>query len=148
MPQLKTSAGVSLGELSATLRTHSAQSVLGQIQFAPGVMVPVGFLASHRKRNHLDCESGNGFQTTILPGGKRQVLCHCATERAMKKLKQVGGSAFAQLGGVWLVQTRSDLKKETSQAHLEGLRAKEGTANPYPKGSDLFSSWEEGYNAD
>lgn len=71
------------------------------------VLVPVGFLGSFRKKNHHDCESGQGYVTAHVEGGKRQLLCGCATNRAIKRYRQIGASAFATQGSEWLKQNQS-----------------------------------------
>ncbi len=69
--------------------TQTVGSHVALINFG-GAQVPVGFIASFRKKNHFVCESGKGFTVVTVKGERTNHLCQCAVPRAAKKLREVG----------------------------------------------------------
>jgi hypothetical protein len=90
------------------VHTQTVRGMRDEIAFM-GLKVPLGFLGTFRKEKHLDCHSGRGFLTIIQPGGAKTLsLCPCASERAKKKCKELGGEAFVELARKWAPEPRTE----------------------------------------
>lgn len=95
-----------------------AETVHTPIRFADAI-VPIGFLGTFRKKNHLPCEAGHGYVPEVLQGTRRNRLCQCATERAIKRYKLVGPRAFEKLGEDWSNERKAQEKREAEEAARE-----------------------------
>jgi len=109
-----------------------------------GAMIPIGFMASFRKKNHLQCESGRGFVVMMVKGNKSNAVCPCAAGRAVKKFKQVGPEVFAKLGTEWLEAEKIRLAADEERCRKEGYEAAAEAKCPYPNLTDQFLAWQEG----
>lgn len=108
------------------------------------IRIPIGFIASFRKKKHLDCESGNGFVVLEVKGRKANAVCPCAAERAIKEFKRVGSKVFAERGAAWLEAEKVRLAADEERCRKEGYDAAPGAECPYPNLTDQFLAWREG----
>lgn len=127
--------------------TTKVGSHVDLIQFAPDVSIPIGFLASMRKKHHSPCAKGGGFVEKPIPGhGMAKVVCMCAVNRAQKKMKQVGVSHFVTLGQEWRDRELERVAASEAACEEEGSQAAEGAENPYPAMTDQHLAWRKGYD--
>lgn len=127
-----------------TTATQQVGSHIAVVQFGAS-QVPIGFLASFRKRNHLSCETGRGFLTRITSKeGRSQMVCGCAVTRAMARLKKDGVVAFEDASQKWLVDERRRLQAHEAACHEEGKKAGVEAKCPYPTGTDQHFAWMAG----
>lgn len=129
----------------ATMRTVEVGSHIAKISFG-GAQIPVGFLASHRKKNHFICESNYGFIIRTDPGTKKKInaVCQCAIPRAAKKLKQVGVAGLEKLGDEWLAAEKIKIAEQEERCQREGYEAAPAAKCPYPEKTDQALAWEDG----
>lgn len=121
------------GRKPQTLPTIRVEGALSKVSFH-GASVAIGFVASHRKPKHLDCESGRGFLTMIEPGGKRLlVTCPCAERLAKKRLVAVGFAEFERLGAEWAKKANS--RQRTADSKTADSKTEDsGQVSPVEKG--------------
>ena len=67
-----------------------------------GLNIPVGFLASFRKRSHSECQSGKGFKVIMSAGRRSNQLCFCAINRALQNFRDIGSENFKKHASEWL----------------------------------------------
>lgn len=128
----------------ATTTNQTVGSHITVIQFGPA-NIPIGFLASFRKKKHLMCEPGRGFVIQRVAGGERQnVVCDCAVFRARDRMTRVGTTAFEALGQEWLITEKQRLANNEAACREEGRQAAPGAECPYPEGTDQRLAWTEG----
>lgn len=129
----------------ATMRTVQVGSHIAKIPFG-GANIPLGFLASHRKKSHAICQSNYGFVVRTEPGSDKKInmVCECVTPRAAKKLRQVGVAGFEKLGEEWLAAERIKISKVEERCRHEGYEAAPEAKCPYPTDTDQALAWEEG----
>ena len=125
-------------------KTVIASSHIGPINVG-GIEVPIGFLASHRKKLHAPCKKGNGFVVMRTKAGLVNHLCPCAVAKGIKKLKQIGGVAWAQLGKEWLDAEMARLALDEARCQQEGYDAAVDATNPYPEKTDQELWWRDGH---
>jgi hypothetical protein len=127
------------------MRTVEVGSHIAKISFG-GAQIPLGFLASHRKKSHLICESNYGFVVLTQPGTKKKInmVCECVTPRAAKKLRQVGVAGFELLGEEWLAAEKIKIAEHEARCEREGFDAAPEVTCPYPAETDQALAWEEG----
>ena len=127
------------------MRTVEVGSHIAKISFG-GANIPLGFLASHRKKSHLICQSNYGFVVRTQPGSDKKInmVCECVTPRAVKKLRQVGVAGFEKLGEEWLAAEKERIKEHEEQCRREGYDAAPGSKCPYPDDTDQALAWGEG----
>ena len=130
----------------ATTRTVQVGSHIAKIPFG-GANIPLGFLASHRKKNHSICQSNYGFIVRTEPGSDKKInmVCGCVTPRAAKKLRQVGVAAFEQLGEEWLAAEKIKIAEHEERCRREGYEAAPDAVCPYPAETDQALAWGEGH---
>lgn len=129
----------------ATTRTVQVGSHIAKIPFG-GATIPLGFLASHRKKNHVICMSNYGFVVRTEPGSDKKInmVCECVTPRAVKKLRQVGVVGFEKLGEEWLAAEKIKIAEAEERCRQEGYAAALDAKCPYPADTDQELAWQEG----
>lgn len=132
-----------LGDLMSAHKTSVVGSHLGPINVA-GENVPIGFLASHRKKHHLPCKATNGFIVMKTKAGPVNHVCPCAVGRAIKKLRQVKMKAWLQLAGEWLEAEKARLAEDEKRCEQEGYEAPVDATCPYPEKTDQELWWNAG----
>jgi hypothetical protein len=125
--------------------TQTVGSHVALINFG-GAQVPVGFIASFRKKNHFLCESGKGFTIVTVKGERTNHLCQCAIPRAAKKLREVGVKGMEELGIEWKERAMVEVKASEMKCREEGKAAREGVTCPYQEKTDQQIAWQEGYD--
>lgn len=73
-----------------------------------GLNIPVGFLASFRKKNHSECAGGGGFKPFISAGRRSNQLCFCAVNRAVKNFRDIGSENFKKHASEWLQKHKAE----------------------------------------
>lgn len=128
-----------------TFKTLQVGSHIAEISFG-GAKIPLGFLAAHRKKSHLTCQSGGGFVIRSMPGHKEKVnvVCECATTRAAQRLKQVGVQGFEILANDWLAKEKIKIEESEAKCRHEGYHAAPDGECPYPEKTDQALAWQEG----
>lgn len=111
-----------------------------------GARVPIGFLASFRKKKHSLCESGKGFVVFVIGESKQNRVCECATKRAIVKLRTLGVKGFEILSEQWLADEMERIKASEDLARHEGELASPSALCPYPENSDQALAWHEGHD--
>ncbi len=131
--------------MAKKMMTVEVGSHIAKISFG-GAQIPLGFLASHRKKNHNLCEGNFGFVTRSMPGHAKKInaVCDCVIPRAAKKLRQVGVAGFEKLGEDWLVLERAKIAESEKRCQREGYEADSEASCPYPAGTDQALAWGEG----
>lgn len=130
--------------MPTSMRVVQVGSHTAEISFG-GAKVPLGFLASHRKKNHGACQGGGGFLVRSVWKGKTYVVCSCATDRAAKKLQLVKVAGFELLGSEWLVEERKKIALNEERCRREGREAGFSATCPYPDKTDQALAWKEGH---
>jgi hypothetical protein len=128
------------------LSTHEkviTSSHLGLINVG-GIDVPIGFLASHRKKHHEPCKKYSGFIVLKVKGELVNHVCPCVVPQAIKKLKKVGRDEWSRLAGEWLALEKVRLAEDEKRCELEGYEAAADATCPYPDKTDQELWWRAG----